>query len=265
MPSISATIITHNESLNIARAIRSLRCADEVVVLDSGSADDTVERARQEGARVCVHPWMGFAAQKNFAVEQARHDWILSLDADEELDGEAAAAVCQWKNSQPDCAGYRFSRRARYLGRWVHHSGWFPDFKLRLFDRKRSRWVGEFVHESVRVQGPVGKLPGTILHYTCDSLEDHRRRIEFYTDLAAAELCQQGKHIGRLRRHAGPYWTFLQTYFFRLGLLDGLPGFWISWMAGRYVARKYDKWARQMEKPMVSGEGHVLSRGPSGR
>ncbi len=253
MPLISATLITHNESLNIARAIRSLRCADEVVVVDSGSTDDTLVQAEQAGARVFMHPWAGFAAQKNYAVEQARHDWILSLDADEEIDEDAVAAVLEWKDSQPACAGYRFARRARYLGRWVHHSGWFPDYKLRLFDRNRGRWDGKYVHESVRVNGPVGTLRGVILHYTCDSLEEHRRRIEFYTDLAAAELCDRGKRIGALRRHAGPYWTFLQTYLLKLGFLDGRPGFWIAWMAGRYVAQKYHKSAQRAKK--LAGDG----------
>jgi glycosyltransferase involved in cell wall biosynthesis len=241
MPSVSATIITQNEAPNIARCIRSLECADEVIVIDAGSTDDTQMIAGHLGARVVVHPWTGFAAQKNWAVSCARHDWILSLDADEELDRVARAAVLEWKTVEPAAAGYRFARRARYLGRWIRHSGWYPDYKLRLFDRRKGRWVGSYVHESVQIEGPAEILPGEILHYTCDSLEDHRQRIEFYTDLAAAELVEQGRRAGWFHRRLDPWWTFAQTYFLRCGFLDGVQGFWIAYMASRYVIRKYAK------------------------
>ncbi len=241
MPSISATIITRNEGANIARTIHSLACADEIVVVDSGSTDATREIAATLGARVVVHPWTGFAAQKNFAAAEARYDWILSLDADEELDAGAQAALRQWKNSDPAMAGCRFARRARYLGRWILHSGWYPDYKLRLYDRRRGRWQGAYVHESVAVEGEVATLPGEILHYTCDSLNEHRQRIEFYTDLAAHEMLDRGEGAGLLRRWFAPPWIFLHTYFFRLGVLDGRQGFWIARMAARYVRRKYAK------------------------
>ena len=243
MPPISATIIAKNEGRNIARAIRSLSCADEILVVDSGSTDETREIASSLGARVLTHTWAGFAAQKNFASQQARHDWILSLDADEELNAEAQAAVLAWKMSQPSAGGYRFARRARYLGRWILHSGWFPDYKLRLFDRREARWLGPFVHESVVVNGRTETLAGEILHYTCDSLNDHRERIEFYTDLAAQEMCERGQHAGWIQRVLAPPWIFFDTYFLRLGALDGRPGFWLAWMAARYVHRKYVKLA----------------------
>jgi glycosyltransferase involved in cell wall biosynthesis len=248
MPLVSATIITQNEAPNIARCIRSLRCADEVVVVDAGSTDDTPVIAEGLGARVVAHPWTGFASQKNCAVRCARHDWILSLDADEELDRVAISAVLGWKASEPVAAGYRFARRARYLGRWIRHSGWYPDYKLRLFDRRKGRWAGNYVHESVRVEGPVATLPGEILHYTCDSLADHRQRIELYTDLAAAELREQGKRIGLFHRQLDSWWTFAQIYFLRRGFLDGVQGFWIAYMASRYVGKKYAKCAQLAAK-----------------
>lgn len=243
MPSLSATIITLNEAQNIARTIHSLAGADEVLVVDSGSTDSTVEIARQSGARVVHHPWEGFAAQKNFAAREARHDWILSLDADEELNGDAQDAVRQWKISEPQAAGYRLARRARYLGRWILHSGWYPDYKLRLYDRRRGEWRGSYVHESAVVSGAVETLRGEILHYTCDSLEDHRKRIEFYTGLAAREMAERGERAGFPSRLVVPAWTFFQTYFLRLGILDGYPGFLIARMAARYVRRKYQKLA----------------------
>ncbi len=241
MPSLSATIITHNESANIARAIRSLSCADEIVVVDSNSTDGTQEIAEKLGARIVTRTWEGFAAQKNFASAQAKNDWIISLDADEELDGPAQAAVQEWKRSEPGVTGFQFARRAQYLGRWILHSGWYPDYKLRLFDRRRSRWEGSYVHESVVTDGGVGTLRGEILHYTCQSIEEHRQRIEFYTDLAAREMFVRGASAGPLRRALSPPWIFLNTYVFRLGMLDGAPGFLIARMAARYVQRKYAK------------------------
>ena len=243
MPQISATIITRNEAANIARAIRSLDCADEILVVDSGSTDETVKLAAELGARTITNPWEGFAAQKNFAVREASHDWILSLDADEELDEDARVAIREWKQSPPRVAAYRFARRAQYLGRWILHSGWYPDWKIRLFHRDKARWAGDHVHESVVADGPVETLGGHILHYTCDSLADHRNRIEFYTELAAREMVERGDRVSPARRLLAPPWVFLHTYFFRLGVLDGVPGFLIARMAARYVRRKYAKLA----------------------
>jgi len=244
MPPISATIITHNEAANITRAIQSLDCADEILVVDSGSTDETVKIATELGARVVAHAWEGFAAQKNLAIREARHEWILSLDADEELNEEARDAVREWKQSAPSASAYRFARRPQYLGRWILHSGWYPDWKIRLFNRSQAQWQGGYVHESVVAQGKVETLNGEILHYTCDSLADHRKRIEFYTDLAAREMFERGRRGGLGSRLLAPPWVFANTYFFRLGVLDGVPGFLIAWMAARYVHRKYVKLAK---------------------
>lgn len=241
MPAVSATIIAHNEAANIARVIRSLACADEVVVVDSGSTDGTAEIARGCGARVVTHEWGGFAAQKNFASSQAKFDWILSLDADEELNAAAIDSILKWKNATPTADGYQFARRAHYLGRWILRSGWYPDFKVRLFDRRKGGWQGAYVHESVEVAGRVETLRGEILHYTCDSLEEHARRIEFYTDLAAQEMLDRGERLSAIVRLFSPPWIFVNTYFFRLGILDGPQGFTIARMAARYVRMKYAK------------------------
>jgi glycosyltransferase involved in cell wall biosynthesis len=249
MPSFTATIITLNEAANIARTIRSLAMADEIVVVDSGSTDSTAEIACELGARVIQHNWEGFAAQKNFAAHEARHDWVLSLDADEELTADAQAAVTRWKTQAPQAAGYRFARRARYLGRWILHSGWYPDYKLRLYDRRAGEWRGSYVHESAVVAGKVETLPGEILHYTCDSLKEHVKRIEFYTDLAAREMFERGERASSVALLLAPPWKFFHTYFLRLGVLDGHQGFLIARMAARYVRRKYQKARALQSRP----------------
>jgi glycosyltransferase involved in cell wall biosynthesis len=244
MPPISATIVACNEANKLARALRSLACADEIVLIDSGSTDETPAIAASLGARVIHQPWQGYAAQKNLATEHAQHDWILSLDADEEFDDQAQAAIRNWKGSQPAADGYRFARRARYLGRWILHSGWYPDYKVRLFNRRKAEWSRKYVHESVMVNGRIETMPGEILHYTCDTLEEHRQRIELYTDLAAQEMLERGESVNFLHRCFDPLWVFFHTYFFRLGVLDGHQGFLISAMAARYVSRKYAKLGR---------------------
>jgi glycosyltransferase involved in cell wall biosynthesis len=253
MPPISATIVACNEANKLARALRSLACADEIVVVDSGSTDETPAIAARLGARVIHQPWQGYAAQKNLATDHAQHEWILSLDADEELDAVAQAAIRNWKGSEPAADGYRFARRARYLGRWILHSGWYPDYKVRLFNRRKAGWSGKYVHESVMVNGRVETMPGEILHYTCDTLEEHRQRIELYTDLAAQEMLERGEGVNFLRRWLDPLWVFFHTFFFRLGVLDGRQGFLIAIMAAHYVSRKYAK---------LAGRGAALGHHP---
>ncbi len=243
MPPISAVIIAHNEAESIARALGSLSCADELLVVDSGSTDGTQQIAAGLGARVLTHSWPGYAAQKNYGVEQARYDWILSLDADEELEPRAQAAVRAWKTSdlRADVAAYRFARRARFLGRWIRHAGWYPDYKVRLFDRRRGRWEGAYVHEAVRAAGPVETLPGEILHYTCDSLDEFEKRIEGYAELGAREMFERGERPGALLRFLSPPWRFVHAYVLRLGFLDGHQGFLIARTEARYVRKKFSK------------------------
>ncbi|HWE48473.1 MAG TPA: glycosyltransferase family 2 protein [Bryobacteraceae bacterium] len=243
---ISATIVTLNEERNIARAIRSLgcsngACADEIVVVDSGSSDRTREIARELGARVVEEPWRGYAAQKNFAASCAAYDWILSLDADEEVTGELAREIVAVKQGQPEFAGYDMPRLAQYLGRWIRHSGWYPDRKVRLYDRRRGEWKGDYVHESVRIDGPAGHLNGDLLHYTCDSVSQHLQTLDRYTTLAAQELLAKKKKVPAWRLALDPGWTFLRTYVLQRGFLDGPQGFTLARMAALYTFRKYAK------------------------
>lgn len=242
---ISATIITLNEQKNIVRAIESLRCCDEIVVVDCGSNDRTREAAEKLGARVLESQWRGFAGQKNYAASEAAHDWILSIDADEALSEALEAEIWQIKKSGPQFDGYTMPRLARYLGRWILHSGWYPDRKVRLYDRRKARWIGDFVHESVRVDGPVGHLKGNLLHYTCDTLSEHLRTMDRYTTLAAEEMVALGRKVRWQDLVLDPPWTFLRTYLFKAGFLDGWEGLTIAYMSAFYNFLKYSK-ARNM-------------------
>ena len=242
---ITATIITLNEERNIARAIESLRCCDEILIVDSGSADRTTELAANLGARVIDAGWRGYAGQKNWAAEHAAHDWVLSLDADEALSEALEAEIWNLKKGGPRHDAYTMPRLARYLGRWIMHSGWYPDRKVRLYDRRKSRWVGDFVHESVHVDGRVGHLDSNLLHFTCESLSEHIKTMERYTTLAAQELAARGVRVSTPRLLFSPAWTFLKTYCVQLGCLDGVEGLIIAYMAAFYTFLKYSK-ARNM-------------------
>ena len=238
---ISAAIITYNEERNIARCIESLRCCDEIVVIDSGSTDRTVELATKLGARVLDVAWRGYAGQKNHASECCQNDWVLSLDADEALSEALEAEIWQIKKNGPEYDAYTMPRLAQYLGRWILHSGWHPDRKVRLFDRRRAKWVGNFVHESVVSGGRVGHLNANILHFTCNSLSEHLRTLDRYTTLAAEQLVSQKADIGWKELAVDPAWTFFRTYFLQRGFLDGYEGLAIAYMAAFYNFLKYAK------------------------
>lgn len=238
---ISATIITFNEERNLPRAIESLRCADEILILDSGSNDRTVEIAEKLGARVIESAWSGFANQKNMAAEKATHDWILSIDADESLSEALEGEIWQLKKNGPRFDAYTMPRMAQYLGRWIRHSGWYPDRKVRLYDRRKARWEGEFVHESVKFEGQIGHLQSNLLHFTCDSLSEHLKTMDRYTTLAAEQLLANREQVTWARLICEPPWTFFQTYFLKLGFLDGVEGLAIANMAALYNFVKYAK------------------------
>jgi len=238
---ISATIITYNEERNLPRAIESLRCADEIIVVDSGSTDRTVEIAQKLGARVVESAWPGYAIQKNFAGEQATYDWILSIDADESLSEALEAEIWRLKKEGPRHDAYTMPRLAQYLGRWIHHSGWYPDRKVRLYHKAKATWVGPFVHESVSVKGSVGHLDSNLLHFTCASLSEHIKTMDRYTTLAAEQLIETKQTVTWWRLIFEPPWTFFRTYFVKLGFLDGVEGLAIANMAALYNFLKYAK------------------------
>jgi glycosyltransferase involved in cell wall biosynthesis len=241
MTKITATIVTLNEEKNIGRAIESVRVCEEILVVDSGSTDRTKTLATQRGARVLPHAWPGYAKQKNWAAEQASNDWILSIDADEALSEPLEAEILTLKKVGMAADGYDMPRLAQYLGKWIRHSGWYPDRKVRLYDRRKARWVGEYVHESVQVDGRVIELNSDLLHFTCDSLSAHMKTVDRYTSLAAEEVIAKGIEHPAYRLALDPAWTFLRTYLFHFGFLDGFEGFTIAYMAALYTFLKYAK------------------------
>jgi hypothetical protein len=185
--------------------------------------------------------WRGYAAQKNFASAEAANDWILSIDADEELSAPLQSEIEALKDGGPSFDAYSMPRLARYLGRWIRHSGWYPDRKARLFDRRKAQWRGDYVHESVVVDGRTGMLQGDLLHYTCESLSDHLRTMDRYTSLAAEEMIVRGERVGWGRLLLNPPWTFFRTMVLKQAYLDGVQGVVISYMAAQYNFLKYAK------------------------
>ena len=241
MPPITAILITYNEESDLPQALDSLAgVADEVVVVDSGSTDRTREIAEGAGARVEIHPFGSFAEQKNFAASLATHNWVLSLDADEALSPELRTSLTAWKQCMPGSSGYELARRTHYLGGWIRHSGWYPDYAIRLYRRDRARFAGA-LHETVQTGDPVGRLQGDLLHYTVRSLPEHYAKIDVFTTRAAQDLYARGRRRWRGGKWIATPWTLLKRFVFQLGFLDGSRGAIIAWTSARYVWMKYSK------------------------
>jgi glycosyltransferase involved in cell wall biosynthesis len=241
VPGVTATIITLNESANIEAALQSVAWADEIVVVDAHSTDDTVEKARRFTERVIVRDWPGFVAQKNFAASMATHDWIFSLDADERVTPALADEIRALVTAEPACAGYRVPRVSHYLGRWIRSTDWYPDFQLRLYDRRRAQWAGRYVHESVQARGEVGRLRADLEHHPYRDVSHHLQTIDRYTTLAARQMHEDGRRTGPVRIVAHGDAAFLRNYVVRAGFKDGAPGLIVSLLNAFYVALKFVK------------------------
>ena len=241
MEPLSVTLITYNEEANIEEALRRLAWVDEIVVVDSGSSDRTVEISRRYTDRVHHREWTGYVDQKNYALEKASHDWILSLDADERPSPALASEIQALRASGFTHAGYRMPRVAFFMGRWIRHGDWYPDYQLRLFDRRRGRWRGGRVHESVALDGPPGYLQGEIEHYTYRSLSAYLERLDRYSSLAAADYRARGRRASVSRLLLHPAATFLKNYVLKRGFLDGRAGLMVALMAATSVCFKYAK------------------------
>lgn len=235
-------VIAYNEEAKIGAALESVQWADEIIVVDSGSSDATCAIAAKHGARVIPHQWEGFGRQKQFAANAASNDWIFSLDADERLSNELRDEILDLRKQPPRHSGYLIPRLSYYLGRPIHHGGWYPDRQLRLFDRTKGKWKDVPVHESVEMQDGtgIGTLKGDILHYSVDGALHHHRMIgERYAPLAASSLFEKGVTISAAKIPIVAILTFIKAYFLRLGFLDGYAGFCIAWFAAHHSFLKY--------------------------
>jgi len=243
VPGLTAVIITLNEAAHIEACLDSVAFADERIVIDSGSTDGTPDLARAKGARVETRAWPGYGAQKNAAAGLASHDWILSVDADERVTPALAAEIRATLES-PAHAGYRMPRVAFHLGRWIRTTDWYPDFQLRLYDRRRGRWKPSLVHESVTIDGASGTLHGELQHYAYRDIAHHLETINKYTTLAASQMHAAGRRAGFADLALHPPAAFLRNYVLRRGIADGMPGLIISVMNTHYVFLKFAKlWA----------------------
>jgi len=241
---ISAVIITFNEEDNIRAACESVSWADEILVVDSESTDSTREIALACGARVLNRPWPGFSAQKQFATDSATHDWIFNLDADERVSDELKASITSLRGSQsgPSASGFRIPRRTFYMNRWIKGGGWYPNYQLRLFDRRRGRWRERLIHESVVMNegARVETLLGDLLHYTVQDAAEHQRLIgERYAPLSARQMFNDGKRTSSIRiALAGPS-AFLRSFILKGGFRDGLAGLAIANFAAHHDFLKH--------------------------
>jgi len=223
---LSLVVITRDAGADLAQCLASVTFAGEMLVVDSGSRDDTVQVARRCGARVVEHEWLGFGRQKQLAAEQARHEWILSLDADECVSPALARSiVALFDGGSPGQPAYALARRNRFLGRWLAHGEGYPDWTVRLFDRRRARWSDHAVHEHVIADSTPGRLRGDLMHASGESIDAYIAKQNRYTTLQAAELHANGDRAGALRIVLSPLGRFFRFYVLKLGFLDGAPGF----------------------------------------
>jgi glycosyltransferase involved in cell wall biosynthesis len=242
---LSVIIITRNEAHNIGECIASIRAlAYEIVVVDSGSTDDTIVIARTAGARVIeTSDWPGFGAQKNRALSYATGMWVLSLDADERVTGpgraELAAILAAPHAASSSCAGYALPRLSQFCGRWVRHSGWYPDHVTRLFRRGAARFSDDLVHERIDVEGTVERLHEPLHHFSYLDRKQVEDKIERYAEAGAEQLFRRGKRYGPLKPYLAGGWAWLRTWILRAGFLDGAAGTGIAAMNARSTARKY--------------------------
>jgi glycosyltransferase involved in cell wall biosynthesis len=238
---LTVTVITHNEGPHIVEALQSVSWADEIILVDSLSTDDTVERARPYITRVEVRDWAGYGTQKNYASALASHDWILSIDADERVTPALAGGIQAVLKAGPTATGYEISRVSNYLGQWIRSTDWYPDYHVRLYDRRAARWSEHKVHESIECPGRVEKLRGELLHYPYRNVSEHLAKIDRYTTLVAEQWSAEGRRAAAWQTMVYPRLAFLRNYILRRGFRDGQAGLLVSKLNSYYVFLKYVK------------------------
>jgi glycosyltransferase involved in cell wall biosynthesis len=245
---VTATVITKNEADAIADALKSLAWADEIVVVDAESTDSTVQIARQFTDRVFVRAWNGYVDQKNHAASLATHDWIFSLDADERVPKPLNLEMRSVLAAASGVRGYRIPRVSFYLGRWMRTTDMYPDYQLRLYDRRHAQWEGRHVHESVKVDGQIGYLKNELQHYPYKDLSEHLLRMDRYTTLAAQQMFEKGKRATRVDLLFHPAAAFVRNYIIKRGFRDGNAGLIVSLVNSYYVMLKFAKlWELQRD------------------
>jgi glycosyltransferase involved in cell wall biosynthesis len=247
MNRLSVCLITFNEEHNLPRALNSLAgIADEIVVVDSGSTDGTAELASAHGVCFFKRPFTNHADQKNYAASCAKNDWIFLLDADEELSSELRNSLLEWKRAESKFPAYEMARLTWYLGAWIHHSRWYPDFQRRLYSRDKASFSG-MIHSALRFEGKAGRLSGNLLHYTIRTFAEHETKVEGYTTVMAQELFFQGKRSWRAAMWLAAPWSWFQNYVMHFGFLDGYRGWLIARMAARGTWLKFKKLGKLVE------------------
>jgi glycosyltransferase involved in cell wall biosynthesis len=241
VPPVTVTVITKNEADALADALRSVAWADEIIVVDAESTDGTVDIARQFTDRVYVRPWNGYVDQKNHAASLATNNWIVSLDADERVTPALAEEIRLLLATEPASHGYRMPRVSSYFGRWIRTTDMYPDYQLRLYDRRHARFDGKYVHESVRADGAVGYLKNELEHHPYRDLSEHLIRMDRYTTLAARQMHEQGRRATVLGLLIHPRLAFFRNYVLKGGFRDGKAGLVISLVNSYYVFLKFAK------------------------
>jgi len=238
---ISFCIITLNEEDNIEKLIRNIKqIADEIIIVDCGSDDKTVEIAKSLGAKVIFNEWKDYSTQKNLAISKASKDWVFVLDADERLSDKLKENILSVKERETHgIDGFLINRKTFYLGKFINHSGWYPDTKVRLFKKRYGSFYGKYVHEGFEFNGKAKKLKGDVLHYSYKNIGDHIERIKKYSCLYAKRMKTEGKKFSFLKLLFNPLFGFIKHYFLKLGFLDGFRGFVISVLTSYYVFLKY--------------------------
>ena len=242
MVKISACIISYNEEKRIEECLKSLQgIVDEIIVVDSLSTDKTIEITKKYTDKIYEQKFLGHVEQKNLAVEKANYDWILSLDCDERLTDELKESILKVKNNLENAAAYRMARRTFYVYRWLNYC-WYPDFKIRLFNKKTAHWTGVNPHDQVEVSSKkITTLKGDLLHYSFDSISEHIRTIDFFTEIGADEIIKRNKKVNMLSPWTHGLWTFVKLYFLKRGFMDGYAGLVVAVLSGVHAFVKYNK------------------------
>jgi glycosyltransferase involved in cell wall biosynthesis len=257
MEKISTVILTKNEEQNIERCIKSiLTISDEIIVVDCLSDDRTVEIVRKYTDRVYLNPWPGFSRQRMFALEKTTHDWVLWIDADEEASPELLDEI---RSLEFDQAGYAIPRLVHYLGRWIRHGGWYPDYTVRLFNKHKGMFTDVLVHEAFSLNGTSGRLKAPLFHYPYRSIAHHLEKMNHYTDLASEQMRRKGKKTGLASIVTHSIFRFIRMYILKLGMLDGLQGLLVAMLGAVYVFLKYAKLFEKNIGPAAPSSGDSCS------